>query len=106
MLYSKSFIHRENTEWVVFVHGAGGSSSIWHKQLKDFCEKHNVLVLDLRGHGKSQKLERSQTKKYSFELIASDVIELLDQKGIRKAHFVGVSLGSLSLKHWGPKDQI
>ena len=98
MLYSKSFIHRENTEWVVFVHGAGGSSSIWHKQLKDFCEKHNVLVLDLRGHGKSQKLDRSQTKNYSFELIASDVIELLDQKGIRKAHFVGVSLGSIVIK--------
>lgn len=96
MLYSKSFLHRSSNEWVVFVHGAGGSSSIWHKQLKDFCEKHNVLVLDLRGHGKSQKLTASN--KYSFELIAKDVIELLDQKQIEKAHFVGVSLGSIVIK--------
>ncbi|MBM3917820.1 MAG: alpha/beta hydrolase [Sphingomonadales bacterium] len=97
MLYSKSFIHRENTEWVVFVHGAGGSSSIWHKQLKDFCEKHNVLLLDLRGHGKSQKTT-SESKYYSFDLIAKDVIDLLDQKDIGKAHFVGVSLGSIVIK--------
>ncbi|MEN9742911.1 MAG: hypothetical protein RLZZ65_716 [Bacteroidota bacterium] len=97
MLYSKSFLHRSSNEWVVFVHGAGGSSSIWHKQLKDFCEKHNVLVLDLRGHGKSQKIN-SETKAYSFPLIASDVIHLLDQKGIDQAHFVGVSLGSIIIK--------
>ena len=79
MLYSKSFLHRSSDQWVVFVHGAGGSSSIWHKQLKDFCERHNVLVLDLRGHGKSQKVS-AYNQKYSFELIASDVIALLDQK--------------------------
>ncbi|MFM8963255.1 MAG: alpha/beta fold hydrolase, partial [Sphingomonadales bacterium] len=44
------------------------------------------------------KPDRLQTKNYSFELIASDVIELLEQKGIRKAHFVGVSLGSIVIK--------
>ncbi len=97
MLYSKSFLHRSSDQWVVFVHGAGGSSSIWHKQLKDFCERHNVLVLDLRGHGKSQKVN-TDTKNYSFELIASDVIALLEQKGIHQAHFVGVSLGSIVIK--------
>jgi pimeloyl-ACP methyl ester carboxylesterase len=97
MLYSKSFLHRSSDQWVVFVHGAGGSSSIWHKQLKDFCERHNVLVLDLRGHGKSQKVS-AYNQKYSFELIASDVIALLDQKGIAQAHFVGVSLGSIVIK--------
>lgn len=97
MLYSKSFLHRSATEWVVFVHGAGGSSSIWHKQLKDFCEKHNVLVLDLRGHGRTQKIN-TETKYYSFDLIAKDVIDLLDQKGIQQAHFVGVSLGSIVIK--------
>ncbi len=97
MLYSKSFLHYSSDQWVVFVHGAGGSSSIWHKQIKDFCERHNVLLLDLRGHGKSQHVG-AFTQKYSFELIASDVIALLDQKGIKKAHFVGVSLGTIVIK--------
>jgi len=97
VLYSKSFINRGATEWVVFVHGAGGSSSIWHKQLKSFCERHNVLVLDLRGHGKSQNFI-GENRKYSFELIASDVIDLIESKGIENAHFIGVSLGSIIIK--------
>ena len=37
-------------DWVVFVHGAGGSSSIWYKQVRDFREHFNVLLIDLRGH--------------------------------------------------------
>jgi pimeloyl-ACP methyl ester carboxylesterase len=39
---------------VTFVHGAGGSSSIWFKQIRDFQKQYNVLLLDLRGHGESK----------------------------------------------------
>jgi pimeloyl-ACP methyl ester carboxylesterase len=46
--------HAEAQEWVTFVHGAGGSSSIWFKQLKAFKQIYNVLLLDLRGHGNSK----------------------------------------------------
>ena len=42
-----------SNEWVTFVHGAGGSSSIWFKQIREFKKHFNVLLLDLRGHGKS-----------------------------------------------------
>jgi len=45
--------HPTSTEWVTFVHGAGGSSSIWFKQIRFFQKDFNVLLLDLRGHGKS-----------------------------------------------------
>ena len=41
-------------QWVTFVHGAGGSSSIWFKQIRDFQKHFNVLLLDLRGHGNSK----------------------------------------------------
>jgi pimeloyl-ACP methyl ester carboxylesterase len=37
-----------------FVHGAGGSSSIWFKQIRDFKKQYNVLLLDLHGHGDSK----------------------------------------------------
>ena len=43
-----------SNEWVTFVHGAGGSSSIWYKQIRDYKKHFNVLLLDLRGHGKSK----------------------------------------------------
>ena len=33
---------------------AGGSSSIWFKQIRAFKKMFNVLLLDLRGHGNSK----------------------------------------------------
>ncbi|EKB18825.1 hypothetical protein HMPREF1168_02599 [Aeromonas veronii AMC34] len=51
MLYHKTFELGPERDWVVFVHGAGGSSSIWFKQLRAYREHFNVLLLDLRGHG-------------------------------------------------------
>ena len=56
MLYYKTYQHISFTEWVTFIHGAGGSSSIWYKQVRDFKEQFNVLLIDLRGHGKSQEV--------------------------------------------------
>ncbi len=43
-------------EWITFVHGAGGSSTIWFKQIKYFSKYYNLLLLDLRGHGKSKTI--------------------------------------------------
>ena len=36
MLYHKTFELGPDRDWVVFVHGAGGSSSIWFKQLRAY----------------------------------------------------------------------
>ncbi|MDG1186289.1 MAG: alpha/beta fold hydrolase, partial [Schleiferiaceae bacterium] len=49
-------LHQNSPElpWVTFVHGAGGSSTIWYKQLKAFSSNFNVLLIDLRGHGRSK----------------------------------------------------
>ena len=38
-------------DWVVFVHGIAGSTLTWKKQVDDFSEKDNLLLLDLPGHG-------------------------------------------------------
>ena len=80
----------ESAEWVTFVHGAGGSSSIWFKQIREFQKKFNVLLLDLRGHGSSNKLK---AKKYTFQSIAHDILEVIDHLKIKSSHFVGISLG-------------
>jgi pimeloyl-ACP methyl ester carboxylesterase len=85
--------------WVTFVHGAGGSSSIWFKQIRDFQKHFNVLLLDLRGHGNSSKLIKSTFKqKYTFKSIANDVLEVLDFLKIQNSHFVGISLGTIVIR--------
>ena len=88
-----------STEWVTFVHGAGGSSSIWFKQIRDFQKHFNVLLLDLRGHGNSnEQIKTAFKQKYTFKSIANDVIEVINHLQIKSSHFVGISLGSIVIR--------
>lgn len=88
-----------NSEWVTFVHGAGGSSSIWFKQIREFQKHFNVLLLDLRGHGESSvAIKKVFNQKYTFNSIANDVLEVLDFLKIKESHFVGISLGTIVIR--------
>lgn len=89
----------ESNQWVTFVHGAGGSSSIWFKQIREFQKYFNVLLLDLRGHGNSNSPQKIAFKRhYTFQSIANDVVEVLDYLQIKKSHFVGISLGTIIIR--------
>lgn len=102
MLYYKEYKKNKQREWVVFIHGAGGSSSIWFQQLKAFRSVFNVLLLDLRGHGRSKDaLQMYYEAEYTFDDISRDVLEVLDHLNIEKAHFVGVSLGTIIIRNLG-----
>lgn len=83
--------------WITFVHGAGGSSTIWFKQLKPLKAEFNLLLIDLRGHGLS-KDSTSTWKNYSFEAVGDDIIEVLDHLQIKQTHFVGISLGTIIIR--------
>lgn len=104
MLSYTTYNHTSSTEWVTFVHGAGGSSSIWYKQLRAFKTEYNVLVLDLRGHGKSKMvLKDVLDTKYTFDVITSDIVEVIDHLNIQKSHFVGISLGTILIRNIAEK---
>ena len=98
MLHFKTFLRKETSSWVTFVHGAGGSSAIWYKQLRDFKKEYNVLLIDLRGHGKSKSQIYQKLKSYTFDAISDEVIEVLDHLKIQKSHFVGISLGTIIIR--------
>ncbi|MFT7343628.1 MAG: pimeloyl-ACP methyl ester carboxylesterase [Lentimonas sp.] len=89
-----------SNKWVTFVHGAGGSSSIWFKQVRAFKAEFNVLVLDLRGHGNSQVgLKDVMNTKYTFDVITTDIVEVIDHLKIEKSHFAGISLGTILIRN-------
>ncbi|MDB4104747.1 alpha/beta hydrolase [Salibacteraceae bacterium] len=98
MLHYKIHHHSPDSHWVTFVHGAGGNSSIWYKQVRAFKENFNVLLIDLRGHGKSKRPIYEKLKKYSFKVIGDEVIEVLDHLKINSSHFVGISLGTIIIR--------
>jgi pimeloyl-ACP methyl ester carboxylesterase len=99
MLHYRTYILAPDREWVVLVHGAGGSSSIWFRQLRAYREEFNVLLVDLRGHGGSAGAAdgHGQTH-YTFEAVSRDVIDVVDHVGIAHAHYVGISLGCLIIR--------
>lgn len=99
MLNYSKYIHATSSEWVTFVHGAGGSSSIWFKQIREYSKQFNVLLLDLRGHGSSKGTPNNPFhQKYTFRSIANDILQVLDHEQIRKSHFVGISLGTILIR--------
>ena len=80
---------------LVLCHGYLGSSEGWRingyvEALKD-CYK--LILLDARGHGYSDKPHNQEA--YSDELMVVDVISVLDELNIEKAHFLGYSMGGL-----------
>jgi pimeloyl-ACP methyl ester carboxylesterase len=98
MLHHTTYHLDSDADWVTFVHGAGGSSAIWHKQIKAFKAHFNVLLIDLRGHGASKQGIYAKLKKYTFDSIGDEVIEVLDFLEIRSSHFVGISLGTIIIR--------
>ncbi len=99
MIHYEKLIHKNSNDWVTFIHGAGGSSSIWFKQVDTFKKYFNVILLDLRGHGKSCESHINE-KKYTFGDFSNDILKILDKENILKTHLVGISLGSIIARHF------
>jgi len=98
MLHFTTYEKGPEAEWVTFVHGAGGSSSIWFMQVREFSRHFNVLLIDLRGHGKSKRQGNDKLKRYTFDAIGDELIEVLDHLQIQSTHFVGISLGTIIIR--------
>lgn len=100
MLYYRKYIKDSSADWTIFIHGAGGSSSLWFKQIREFRKKFNVLMVDLRGHGKSKNFFKDfYDNRFTMQDVSNDIIEVLDHENIDKAHFVGLSLGTIIIRN-------
>lgn len=99
MLSYSVYRNDNTTQWVTFVHGAGGSSTIWFRQIRAFRKEFNVLLIDLRGHGESQAdVKQNKKQNYTFEVVSNDILEVLKHLEIKKSHFIGISLGTILIR--------
>jgi pimeloyl-ACP methyl ester carboxylesterase len=82
-------------EPVVLIHGWLSSAGInWALPgiSGALAEKYQVIALDVRGHGLSDKPKKEEA--YGPELV-EDIVRLLDHLKIKKAHIVGYSMGGI-----------
>lgn len=74
---------------VVFLHGFLCSSKIWKDYAQELKKRYRVIIPDLPGHGKSDSIGYL----HSMELMADCIFELLRNLKIRKAQYIGHSMG-------------
>ena len=76
---------------VILLHGGLANANYWGHQVPALADRYRVIVMDSRGHGRSTRDERP----YGYELMASDVLGLMDFLKIPKAAVVGWSDGAI-----------
>ena len=58
----------------------------------------NLLLIDLRGHGKSKHHMLDLSNSITFDAIAEEIIEVLDHEKVASSHFMGISLGTVLIR--------
>jgi pimeloyl-ACP methyl ester carboxylesterase len=76
---------------VVLIHGYTDNARDWVPLIPYLSKHFHLVVVDLRGHGRSSKPDCC----YTLPDFAYDIVLLLDTLGVRKADVVGHSLGSM-----------
>lgn len=76
---------------VLMLHGGLGNSNYWGAQVRELSKRYAVIVMDSRGHGRSTRSKQT----YTYELMESDVIGLLDQLKVRQVSLIGWSDGGI-----------
>ncbi len=84
---------------VVFIHGLGGTSNVWHAQRTTLSKSYRVIVYDRSGSGRSQGARDG----YSIEAWADELAGLLDHLAVPAAVVVGHSLGSMVAQRFAAK---
>jgi len=74
---------------LVLIHGGLGSGEMFGPVLPAFADHHQVVLVDLQGHGRTADIDRP----LDVRLMADDVAALVDHLGLGQVDLVGYSLG-------------
>jgi len=82
---------------VVLHHPLATSLATWDALTAALAPRYRVVRFDARGHGATSAPKGA----YDFNMLAADVIALMDHLGIARAHFLGLSMGGMVGQHLG-----
>lgn len=75
---------------VIFLHFGGGNLMAWQRVVPYFQDHFHLILVDLRDHGKSDKPQAGA----HIDQMALDVVGVMQQLKLERAHIVGSSLGA------------
>lgn len=80
---------------LVLHHGGNGSLDRWYEVgwVEALREEHRLILLDARGHGRSDRPD--DYRAYFYRSWVADILAILDDLGIERVHYLGYSLGGL-----------
>jgi pimeloyl-ACP methyl ester carboxylesterase len=74
---------------LILLHGGLGSGEMFGPILPALSQHHQVILVDLQGHGRTADIDRP----IDVRLMADDIAALIDHLGLEKPDLVGYSLG-------------
>jgi pimeloyl-ACP methyl ester carboxylesterase len=84
---------------MVLLHGGLGSGEIFGPVLPALAANHQIIVVDLQGHGRTADIDRP----LDHRLMADDIAALIDDLGLNRPDLVGYSLGGGVALHTAAK---
>ena len=82
--------YEQGGEAIICLHFSGANLMMWQGIVPYFKDRYRLILVDLRGHGKSDKPRSS----YHIDEMAGDVLGMMQELRIEKAHVIGSSLGA------------
>ena len=86
-----AIFNKNGKEPVILLHGGFVSSEEWGFEVPLLSKTHKVIIVDSRGHGRSSMTNQP----LSYNLMASDVLQLINYLKIKKISIVGWSDGGI-----------
>ena len=82
--------YEQEGDAIIFLHFSGANLIMWQRAIPYFQDHYRLILVDLRGHGKSDKPETG----YHIDEMARDVVGIMQHLKLERAHVVGSSLGA------------
>ena len=82
---------KQGSSWLILSHSLACSVRMWDPQVAALKDRYCILNYDMRGHGKSAAPQGP----YTLDMLADDVLGLMKELGIKRATYMGLSIGGM-----------
>ncbi len=83
---------------VVFLHGFTGDTTTWSRITDKFSANYKCILIDILGHGKTDSPQ--DPSRYTMDAVSADLFSICTQLDIKKAIFIGYSMGGRLALHF------